>query len=75
LRVGLLTVGNPSNTSGFAAIEVLSQKGCLREAAANLFAALRRLDAKGLDYIAARPVPEQGLGHAIMDRLRRAANR
>ena len=72
-RVGLLAFGPPSSKSGFAAIEVLSERECLREAAANLFAAMRRLDALELDYIAAHPVPEVGLGHAIMDRLRRAA--
>jgi L-threonylcarbamoyladenylate synthase len=42
-------------------------------AAARLFAALRRLDAAGLDLILAEPCDEAGLGHAIMDRLRRAA--
>jgi L-threonylcarbamoyladenylate synthase len=73
LRVGLLTLGPPSSRAGFAAIEVLSERACLREAAANLFAAMRRLDALELDYILARPVPETGLGHAIMDRLRRAS--
>jgi L-threonylcarbamoyladenylate synthase len=73
LRVGLITLSKPESVEGFAAIEVLSQRGSLREAAANLFAAMRRLDAMGLDYIVARPVPEEGLGHAIMDRLSRAA--
>ena len=73
MRVGLLTLQSPTTQPGFAAIEILSEKGCLLEAAANLFAALRRLDAMGLDYIVARPVPEIGLGRAIMDRLRRAA--
>jgi L-threonylcarbamoyladenylate synthase len=72
-RVGLLAFGPPSSKTGFTAIEVLSERECLREAAANLFAAMRRLDALELDYIAARPFPEIGLGHAIMDRLRRAA--
>ena len=72
-RVGLLTFGPPLDTSDFAAVEVLSERDCLREAAANLFAAMRRLDAMKLDYIVARPFPEVGLGHAIMDRLRRAA--
>jgi L-threonylcarbamoyladenylate synthase len=75
LRVGLLTLGPPSSRAGFAAIEVLSERACLREAAANLFAAMRRLDALELDYILAHPVPETGLGHAIMDRLRRASTR
>ena len=59
--------------SGFEAIEVLSPGGDLREAAATLFAKLRRLDDAGLDLIVAEPVPETGLGVAIMDRLRKAA--
>jgi L-threonylcarbamoyladenylate synthase len=71
--VGLLTFGPPPSRTGFAAVEVLSERECPREAAANLFAAMRRLDALGLDYIIARPLPEKGLGYAVMDRLRRAA--
>ncbi len=57
----------------------LSGAGDVIEAAANLFAHLRALDAlcaaKGLSGIAAAPVPEGGLGEAINDRLRRAAAR
>lgn len=51
----------------------LSPSGDLVEAAANLFAALRTLDASGAAAIAVMPIPEQGLGEAINDRLRRAA--
>ncbi len=58
---------------GFGRVEVLSRSGDLREAAANLFAALHELDRAGLSAIVAEPVPEEGLGVAIMDRLRRAA--
>lgn len=72
-RVGLLALREPQNRAGYAAVEVLSPAGDLREAAARLFAALRRLDARGLDLIVAEPVPDHGLGGAIMDRLRRAA--
>lgn len=54
--------------------EVLSPAGDLREAAAGLFAKLRRLDEAGLELIVADPVPETGLGVAIMDRLRKAAH-
>jgi L-threonylcarbamoyladenylate synthase len=52
----------------------LSTSGNLAEAAANLFAALRTLDASGAPAIAVMPIPEQGLGEAINDRLRRAAS-
>lgn len=72
-KVGLLAFGTPRNVSDYAAVESLSEKECLHEAAANLFAAMRRLDSLQLDYIAACPVPEVGIGNAIMDRLRRAA--
>jgi len=51
----------------------LSPTGDLIEAAANLFAALRSLDAAGAAAIAVARVPSRGLGEAINDRLRRAA--
>lgn len=51
----------------------LSERGDLLEAAANLFAALRKLDASGAPSIAVTPIPLQGLGEAINDRLTRAA--
>ena len=60
---------------GFAAVEVLSARGDLREAAATLFAKMRRLDEAGLDGLVAERVPEVGLGCAINDRLKRASAR
>jgi L-threonylcarbamoyladenylate synthase len=45
----------------------------MNEAARNLFTALRQLDRMPVDQILAELVPEQGLGRAINDRLRRAA--
>ncbi len=51
----------------------LSPKGDLVEAAANLFAFLRELDARGVTNVAVAHIPERGLGEAINDRLRRAA--
>jgi L-threonylcarbamoyladenylate synthase len=45
----------------------------LAEAAANLFSFLRELDARGAARIAVAPVPHEGLGEAINDRLTRAA--
>ncbi len=54
-------------------MENLSVAGDLTEAAANLFALLRRLDRPGISRIAVMPVPERALGRAINARLRRAA--
>ena len=51
----------------------LSPGGDTIEAAANLFAALRDIDARGLSKIAVAPIPMEGIGEAINDRLRRAA--
>jgi L-threonylcarbamoyladenylate synthase len=51
----------------------LSERGDLIEAAANLFSHLRALDASGATTIAVMPVPREGLGEAINDRLARAA--
>lgn len=51
----------------------LSPTGDLQEAAANLFAMLRRLDDPKYRAIAVMPVPDTGLGVAINDRLMRAA--
>lgn len=53
----------------------LSVTGDVEEAAANLFAMLRDLDAGGHAGVAVSPIPETGLGRAINDRLRRAAAR
>jgi L-threonylcarbamoyladenylate synthase len=51
----------------------LSPTGDLREAAANLFAYLRAADRSQPAAIAVAPIPNEGLGEAINDRLRRAA--
>jgi L-threonylcarbamoyladenylate synthase len=51
----------------------LSPRGDLIEAAAKLFSHLRALDASGAAMIAAMPIPHEGLGEAINDRLARAA--
>jgi L-threonylcarbamoyladenylate synthase len=73
-RVGLLAFVPESALERFSVVEVLSPRGDLAEAAANLFAAMRRLDALALDLIVARPVPNTGLGRAINDRLIRASH-
>ena len=63
----------PARQGTFSAVEYLSSGGDLCEAATRLFAALRRLDEAQVNCILAESVPEEGLGRAIMDRLRRAA--
>jgi L-threonylcarbamoyladenylate synthase len=76
-RVGLLACGGAfrSPPQAFATVRNLSDRGDLREAAANLFRYLRELDTLGLDLIVAERVPSRELGAAIMDRLERASHR
>jgi len=70
----LLAFGKPLPGAAQAkAVLNLSERGDLIEAAANLFAHLRTLDESGATRIAVMPIPMEGLGEAINDRLRRAA--
>ena len=71
----LLAFGTPAVSGVDKATLVLnlSPRGDLVEAAANLFRHLRDLDARGPLQIAVMPIPADGLGEAINDRLRRAA--
>jgi L-threonylcarbamoyladenylate synthase len=68
---GVLTLDE--TFEGYAAARRLSERGDLREAAAVFFETLHELDAMGLERIDAQPLPERGLGLAMMDRLSRAA--
>lgn len=62
------------NAAAFAGpMRNLSRAGDLHEAARNLFSMLHELDAAGASMIAVAPIPDEGLGEAINDRLQRAA--
>lgn len=73
-KIGMLFFKENKLAFPFAQIKILSSKGDLREAAANLFSLLHDLEKENLDLILVEPVEEKGLGRAIMDRLRKAAN-
>lgn len=72
-RIGLLSLKPRAQNHLFQETLYLSQTGDLREAASNLFQAMRRLDKMNLDLIIAEAVPEEGIGIAIMDRLKKAS--
>lgn len=63
----------PAGSDKAGAILNLSARGDLIEAASHLYAHLRALDASGARTIAVMPIPREGLGEAIRDRLKRAA--
>ncbi len=60
---------------GYAVSRRLSERGDLHEAATAFFDVLHELDGLGLDRIDAQPLPNHGMGLAMMDRLERAAAR
>lgn len=71
-NVGIITF-KPSDECTAGTHITLSPRGDLREAAANLYRAIRELDSMKLDLIVAQKVPNVGLGIAINDRLKRAS--
>ena len=76
LRLNAMRAENGEFLIGFGAIAgnaTLSASGDLVEAASRLFDLLHQADASASARIAVDPVPGQGLGAAINDRLRRAA--
>ena len=74
-RIGGLFFKENKSTIEFSFVKILSPAGNMREAAANLFHHLHDLEVLNLDLIIVEPIEETGLGIAIMDRLKRAANR
>ena len=71
---GLLAFREPVGdiAARFRVVKVLSSSGDLKEAAANFYSHLRALDESGVEGIYSEALPEEGIGVAIMDRLRRA---
>ena len=74
-KSGGLYFSGESAHSQFTSVKVLSPSGDLREAAANLFVFLHEFEDEGVEIISAERFPEQGLGSAIMDRLKKAAQK
>ena len=74
-KIGLLLFNREIRDKKIIQQEVLSKSGDLKEAAANLYAALHRLDKNNLDIIIAERFPDIGLGRTINDRLERATKR
>lgn len=71
-RVGTIQFQGETNQSKN---RILSSTGNLNEAAQRLFKTMRELDESDIEKIVFEFVPEEGLGRAINDRLRRAATK
>lgn len=71
-KVGVITFKEDRVHDKIKQVEILSPEGHLKQAAAQLYAAMHRLDAMDLDAIVAERFPDEGLGKSINDRLERA---
>jgi L-threonylcarbamoyladenylate synthase len=71
-RVGIISFSTRYENIPVQQQFILSPAGRLDEAAQQLFAAMRRIDRLDIDVILAEVFPEEGLGRAINDRLKRA---
>ncbi|MCX7986311.1 MAG: L-threonylcarbamoyladenylate synthase [Bacteroidales bacterium] len=73
-KAGLLSFTG-QDIYGYKKVIYVSKNTDMREYAANLFEAIHQLEDSDVDYIVAEPVPEEGIGMAIMDRLKKASYR
>ncbi|MEO1259033.1 MAG: L-threonylcarbamoyladenylate synthase [Bacteroidota bacterium] len=72
-KTGLLAFSE-NETTGFKKVIQLTSDQNLKEYAVNLFAAIHKMEANDeIETILVEPVPEEGIGIAIMDRVRKAA--
>ena len=71
-KIGVLLFQNLITNPIITSTEILSEKGDLKQAMSNLYAAMHRLDKQNLDIIIAEKFPENDLGKSINDRLQRA---
>lgn len=72
-KVGILATDESAPSYKVGVIKSLGNRRDLSLAAKNLFKTLREFDEEGVDLIIAEGLPQEGLGLAIMNRLRRAA--
>lgn len=74
-KIGVLFFKENKTKFNFACIKILSPAGDLKEAAANLFKYLHELEKEDIELILVEPIKEEGLGLAIMDRLKKASKK
>jgi L-threonylcarbamoyladenylate synthase len=72
-RVGVLATDETVSRYSADVVKSLGSRGDLAVVARNLFRLLREFDVEGVDVIVAEGVPAEGLGLAVMNRLRKAS--
>jgi L-threonylcarbamoyladenylate synthase len=73
VKVGVLATDETANLYEADVVKSLGSRSRLDVVAKNLFRLLREFDAQGVDVIIAEGVPTEGLGLAVMNRLRKAS--
>ena len=73
-KKAVIAFSKPMKELSLSQQRILSSTRDLHEAAKNLFGAMRELDGLSVDAIFAEKVPDEGIGRAINDRLRRASS-
>jgi L-threonylcarbamoyladenylate synthase len=73
MKVGVLATDETAASYRADVVKSLGSRNSLEEIAKNLFRLLREFDAEGVDIIIAEGVPAEGLGLAVMNRLRKAS--
>ena len=72
-KVGVLATDETATCYGGCVVKSLGSRRDLAVVARNLFRLLREFDLEGVDVIVAEGVPAEGLGLAVMNRLRKAS--
>jgi len=72
-KVGVLSTDETKNSYQADTVKSLGNRSNLASIAQNLFCQLRDIDAENVDVIIAESVPSEGLGLAVMNRLRKAS--
>jgi L-threonylcarbamoyladenylate synthase len=72
-KVGILATDGSIYEYGIGLVKSMGSRGSLKSIAKNLFRRLRDFDGEEVDIIIAEDIPQEGLGLAIMNRLRKAA--
>lgn len=74
-KAGYISFGKTAGTDKYVKVEVLSENKRLNEAAVNLFRCMHLMEnSEEVEFIIIEPVPEEGIGVAIMDRMRKAVH-
>lgn len=74
LKTGIISIKEHEKKYPLGSVLIIGRKGSPKEVAGNLYEVLRLFDSEGVDVIYCEVFSESDLGHAIMNRLKKAAS-